>query len=393
MSRANCHLQPKSRPTLLMLGHVLLVLTACSSKNQTLASDPAAASTQIKSIAIDCKGLSRALDLISHSAMRGRVMIGLVDDALEAAHCATIEGNGAAQQLARARIADAKPAEALAALTIDRDAIHMRRAELLDRLGRTEEAVREPFDEPATKRLYRISIAARAGDPDVAQVIAEAPITERPSLAFRAAADAPIDKLDTLALGPELATAIADRLETERGPAAALAARERAVLPDVAETHDALARAQIAAGKIDDALASWERASTIAPAQSAYRITPIRALVIAGEHARAKERATALATLARSRPNDTELLVTASAGAAAAGNTDLASSLAREARDAKPNDGRLVFLYAQREAEAGHAAQAAALYMELLVCGTHAFQHIGILSLEFHVDKLSRPLL
>ena len=360
-----------------MLGHVLLALTACSSrKRESLASDPAAASTQIKSIATDCKGLSHALDLVSRTAMHGRVLIGLVDDALEASHCATIAGDGAAQQLARARLADARPTEALAALTSDRDAIHIRRAELLDRLGRTDEALREleSIDEAATKRLYRVSIAARAArGNDVARAIAEAPITDRPSLAFRAAADAPLDKLDALVLGPELATAVGNRIESERGPAAALASRERAVrdAPDLAENHDALARAQIAANKIDDALASWDRAATLAPAQRDYYITPIQALVLAGDSASAHKRADVIVALARSRPNDVELQITASAAAAVAGDPALASTLASAAHDARPGDGRIVFLFAQREAEAGRVQAAAELYTELLFCGTH----------------------
>ena len=60
-------------------------------------------------------------------------------------------------------------------------------------------------------------------------------------------------------------------------------ARERAVTLDasVAESWDALGRARIAVGKIDDALAAWDHAIDLAPAQPAFRITPIRALVIA----------------------------------------------------------------------------------------------------------------
>jgi cytochrome c-type biogenesis protein CcmH/NrfG len=353
------------------------VVIACSSKRDELPRDLAAASNRIKTAATTCAGFARSLDQLSHSTFHGRTLIGLVDDALAVAPTACKLGDGVAHQLARARRVDARPDEALASLTATSEpAIHIRRAELLDRLGRVDEALHEldATDEAATRRLYAVSVAARGIRFDeAARIIADAPLTERPSLAFRAAADAPLDKLDALALGPELATTVADRLETERGPAAALASRERAVreAPDRAEAHDALARAQIAAGKIDDALASWDRAAAIAPAQSDYRITPIRALVIAGEPQRARARATALAAQARARPNDIELLVAASAGAAAAGDAELSSALARAAHDARPGDGRLVFLLAEREGEAGRATSAAELYVELLVCGAH----------------------
>ena len=102
-------------------------------------------------------------------------------------------------------------------------------------------------------------MAAHAGNhEEVARVIATAPLVDQPRLAFRAAGDAPADALASLArVGPlELAVAAADRLEQLQGPAAVLDARERVVTLDasVAEHWDALARARIAAGKVDDAL-------------------------------------------------------------------------------------------------------------------------------------------
>jgi cytochrome c-type biogenesis protein CcmH/NrfG len=140
--------------------------------------------------------------------------------------------------------------------------------------------------------------------------------------------------------------------------------------PDDADRWDALARSRIAAGAIDDALTAWDRASTLAPAQPTFRVAPIRALVIAGDQARARMRAKDLATFARTR-GDVELLVAASAGATAAADGKLAIELARDARARRPSDGRLVFLVAQRLAEAGDARAAAEVYVDLLVCGAH----------------------
>ena len=382
-----------------MLVHAVLVVHAlgCSSNKDDAAAralaaaDPAEASTRVKAIAAEgCAGFARAIDQLSR--IDGRVLIGLVDDAIAAARercpspASALGGKDAASQLARARLADDRTADALALVAdhaLDtRSAIRIRRAELLDRLGKTADAIREldaiELDEQAvaTRRLYAIAVAARDGAfAAIAREISSAPITERTRLAFRAAAESPIDSLDRLARAAEsaeLAAAAADRLEQARGPVAALAARERAVAvaPDLAEYHDALARAQIAAGKIDDALTSWDRASTIAPAQSAYRITPIRALVIAEQPARARERAKLLAKHARERA-DVESLVTASAGLATAGEPKLALDLAREARGKRPGDGQLAFVLAQRLADAGDDVAAVELYVELLACGAH----------------------
>ncbi|MDQ3333655.1 MAG: hypothetical protein M4D80_00615 [Myxococcota bacterium] len=348
------------------------------------AADPSTASTTIRALAANCDGVTRALDRLSRARIRGRLLIGLVDDVLARARevCpdTSITGTGPASELARARLAEAQPADAVAQLvTTSEPAIRWRRAELLERLGRTDAALAEvdavPLDEQAAqmRRFFTVTIAARANrTSDLARIIASAPLPEQPRLAFRAAADTPVDALDALAAVPGLATAAADRLEQVHGAAAALAARQHAVTaaPELAEHWDALARAQIATGKIDDALASWDRASTIAPGQPAYRTTPIKALVIAGHTKLAHERAYALAAHARER-KDVDVLVTASAGAAAASLPALALELAGEARALRPRDGQLAFLVAQRYAEAGHRADAADRYVELLVCGAH----------------------
>lgn len=218
--------------------------------------------------------------------------------------------------------------------------------------------------------LAAISEDVRAGRFAAAAArIAAAELPARPALAFRAASDAPASALDALAAAavePELATTAADRLEQERGPTAALAARERAAAtgPDRAEHHDALARARLAAGQTDDALTAWDRAAALAPVQPQYRLAPIRALATLGDRDRACARAEALATGA----GDVERLGVASTAAAACGDHPRAVALARAARDLRPGDGRLVFNLAERLAEAGDPAAVDAL-VELLVCG------------------------
>lgn len=369
MSNAHSHAQP-SRCIALLVMSVL----GCSRDREALPADPSDAAARITALAATgCDGFARAL--ASLDGFHGRPLIELVDDAIAAAPptCA-VTGASAAAQLARARKVEGTAA--LAVLTADDAAIRIRRAELLDALGRGTDALREldtvrDPDSLIQRRLIEVGVAARAGG-DVAALIAAAPITERTSLAFRAAADAPTT-LPVDDAPAELATAIADRLEHQAGPAAALAARARAAsaAPAIADHHDALARAQIAAGDTAAALASWDRAAQLAPAQPAYRITPIRALVIANQPARAKQRAAALAAVARAARDDVELRLTASLAAAAAGDHALAIALGREARALRPADGRLAFELAHRHAEAGDRAAAAAAYAELLVCGAH----------------------
>jgi hypothetical protein len=296
---------------------------------------------------------------------------------------ATADRDTIAFQLARAKLADAHPDAALAELrSLLHPAIALQRAELLDRMHRTREAAAAlapalAVDANARDRftLLRVSAAAAANDAaGVARAIAAAPAADRPRLAHRAVADADASLLDVLAHDDaELAAAVGERLEQAKGPAAARTARERAVVlePDVADHWDALGRARIASGAIDDALAAWDRASAIAPAQPAYRIAPVQALVIAGERERAKQRANALAEVA-SASADVELVVTASNAAAAAGDTSLGIKLSRLARSRRPSDGRLAFLVGQRLAEAGDTRASAETYAELLICGAHA---------------------
>ncbi len=355
--------------------------------------DLADASVRIRALVTDCSGFARALDRLSRSTISGRSLAGLIDDACEAARgsCAhplgSATGTGTAQQLARARLLDERPTDALAALAIgaSEPAIRFRRAELLDRLGRFDEAIREldaglarAPDEAGhhARRLLEVTVAARAARAaEVAAAIAAAPLTDHPALAYRAASVAPAAALDALAAAatePELATATGDRIELEGGPAAALAAREHAVTraPDRAELHDAHARALLGARRLADAVAAWDRAASFAPAQPSYRLSPIRALAGLGDAARARERAHALADAARAG-DDIDVLVTASTAAAAAADYPLAVGLAREARRRRPGDGRLAFLLADQLAASGERAAAADAYVELLACGAH----------------------
>jgi cytochrome c-type biogenesis protein CcmH/NrfG len=217
---------------------------------------------------------------------------------------------------------------------------------------------------------------ARSGKlAEAAGAVAAAPLDARPELAEGVARAAPGERLDELARAAgeaDLLAAVADRIERERGSAAALAVRERAAAaaPDRAEVWDALGRARAAAKKIDDALAAWDRAAAAAPAQPIYRLAPIRALVAGGDPTRARARAGAVAREARAS-GDAEALVTASSAAAAAGDDREAIALAREARAARPGDGRLAFLLGDRMAGAGDPGGAARAWAELLTCGAH----------------------
>jgi tetratricopeptide (TPR) repeat protein len=226
---------------------------------------------------------------------------------------------------------------------------------------------REPRDP-----LRAISDDVRAGRYQaVAARIAAAELPERPRLAFRAASDAPPQALAALAAAatePELATSIADRLEAELGPKAALAARDLAAAkgPDRAEHHDALARARLDAGQLTAALGAWDRAAAIAPLQPLYRLAPIRALVAAGARDRACARATAIAATAAG----IEPLLLAASAAAACGDHPRAIELARAAQALRPGDGRLTFNLGEHLADAG-AAEAITVLTDLLICGAH----------------------
>ena len=394
----------------------------------TAATDPAGASAIATGLARGgCAGLRRAIAALDRSQISGRLLSGLVDDAVAAAGeagCASapatraLDGDGAAFQLARARILTERPAEALAQLVpaASEPAVRLRRAEILaalDRpaealpeleaflarvpddsraraarvegliaLGRSTEALAaagEPPHRDATSREAKVAALAAAGRLDAAAAaVATAPLPERPALARRAAALAPAAAIDRFASlstvhgGVELLAALADRLEAERGAEAALPLRERAAraAPARAELADALARALAAAGRIDAALAAWDRAAAAAPAAPAYRLAPIRALARAGLSGRARTRAMAAVARAR-RARAADELVVASSAAAAAGDAALAARLAHEARAARPGDGRLAFLVGERLAEAGDRAGAAEVWFELLVCGAH----------------------
>src|SRR5688572_7099379 len=103
--------------------------------------DPSQASVRVRSLVVSCEGVTRVLDALARSKQSGRDLSGLVDEALATATCSdvrnAIKGTAVAHQLARARIDDAKPEAALAALTATTDpAIRYRRAELFDRMGK-----------------------------------------------------------------------------------------------------------------------------------------------------------------------------------------------------------------------------------------------------------------
>ncbi len=379
------------------LALVLMLLAACEKHDgereaRELATlDLAEASTRLRGWIDSCAGFTRALDRLSR--ISGRSLAGLVDDAVDAAtgKCAqpidAARRATAAHQLARARLLDDRPADALATLDAgaSEPALGFRRAELLDRIGRTRDALREldaaiarASDDDAlqSRRLFQVSIEARAGrSASVAAAITLAPLIHRPGLAFRATADASAAELVALgsaATEPELAVAVGDRLERERGELAALPARERAaaLAPERAEHHDAFARSLVAAGRLAAAIEAWDRAAAIAPAQAAYRLAPIRALVGAGAVPAATDRVHALAAAARQAP-DVDALLVASTGAAVTGDHPLAIELAREATQLRPTDGQLVFTLGERLAAGGDRTKAADTFAHLLVCGAH----------------------
>ncbi|HEY5925046.1 MAG TPA: hypothetical protein VIV11_25365 [Kofleriaceae bacterium] len=396
-----------------MIRHHVLVaalLVSCKQPARDVQfDDPAQASERVKALVSSCEGVTRALDQLARARVNGRLLAGLVDDAIAAAQCndvtGAVKGKAAAHQLARARLDDAKPDAALLYLTDTHDvAVRYRRAELFDRLGRSAEAAREldgivlDHEAQALQRMLLVSVAARAGKSvEAARLIDAAPLPDRPRLAHRAVSDAPVDVLAPLAQAGqlELALAVADRLEPLQGPAAVLSAREviAAKEPTVAEHWDALGRSRIAAGKVAEALEAWDRAIELAPAQPTFRLAPIRALMIAGDPKRARARAESLGKQAM-KAGDVELLVTASAGAAAVGEGKLAIELARAARAKRTTDGRLAFLVAQRLAEAGEARAAADAYVELLVCGAHgrAWHRHEVAGKLFALAKTDAPI-
>ena len=364
-------------------------LIACRSDSpmERLPGAPAAASARVKALATSCAGLGQALDLITASGISGRPLLVLVDAVHASAVCdrpvIATRGGSSARVLARARYmaGDGGALDQIPAGTIE-PALALRRAEMLEELKRPDDARRElalvlalSADEGALghHQLLAVAAVAQRNDlPALGRLIAAAPIADRHRLAHRAAREVRADLVTTLPEGgPELALAAAELLEETGGPAASIAPRERlvALLPDDADAWDGLARSRVATGRIDDAIAAWDRAIALAPAQPAFRIAPIQALKSAGDEGRARERAQQLADDARAS-NDVELLVAASTGAAVVDQV-LALALAQEAMKLRPTDGRLAFLVAQRLAEAGDKAAAGRAYVALLVCGAH----------------------
>jgi hypothetical protein len=369
---------------------VLVILAlACGARDRDTGPDlagrdPAESARLVREMATGCAGLSRALRAIDRSRISGPQLADLVEEAVAASACVEARGDGIAFRLARAHLLAERPAAALEELPAgsSEPAVRRHRAELLGALRRPAEALAE-FEglsgpmAPSREEELALRVAALAGAgryPEAAELVAGAPLPERPALAVHAATALPARSLEALAGAagdePELLTAAADRIESRSGPAAALPWRERAaaVQPGRAELWDALGRSRTAAGQIDQAVAAWQRASDAAPAQPSYRLAPIRALAAAGAMSRARERARREIAWARGA-GTAEALVTGSAAASAGGEPALAVALAREAEAARPGDGRLAFLIANRLAEAGEATAAARAYQELLVCG------------------------
>lgn len=388
-------------------------LGACgrSPREDLGAIDLAAASTRIRELVVDCRGMARALDVLATSRLPSRSLLGLVDETVELgrAKCRdmAVAGSAPPHRLARARLA-AQPAEALAALgpaaPADAVAIQLRRSELLEALGRPAEALvaltsalaREASAPDRARELpLRVAAAAAAGKLDEASaLVTRAPIEQRIALANRLVAHAPAARLTAIAREAplEVAIAAADRVEQTAGAAAAVDARQRAssLAPDDADLLDALARSLAAAGRLDEAIAAWDRAAAIAPAQPAFRIAPIRALAassaeptgVSGQRtdasadptrvsgARTKARVDRLVDEARAG-DEPERYITAAHAAVAAGDPARAVTVMREARAKRPSDGRLAFELALRLVDANDRTTAIDAFVELLVCGAH----------------------
>lgn len=365
----------------------LLAMAACGRREDLGAIDLAAASTRIRELVVDCAGLSRALDVLATSRLPARSLLGLVDETVELgrAKCrdpSAFAGTAPPHRLARARLA-ARPEDALATLGgADGVAIQLRRSELLEASNRPAEALvqlaaaldREDSAADRARELpLRVAAAAAAGKVAEANaLVARAPVEQRTALAHRLVALAPAARLPAIGADAplEVAVAAADRLEHTLGAAAALAARARAstLAPDDADLLDALARSLVAVGRLDDAVAAWDRAAAIAPAQPAFRLAPIRAL--ASQPSRTKPRVDQLVDEARAQ-SEPEPYITAAHGAVAAGDPQRAVAVMREARAKRPTDGRLAFELALRLVDANDRPAAIEAFVELLVCGAH----------------------
>src|SRR5512134_1313675 len=105
---------------------VAVLLVSCKQPARDVQfDDPAQASERVKALVSSCEGVTRALDQLARARVSGRLLAGLVDDALAAAQCkelaGAVKGKAAPHQLARARLDDAKPDAALLYLTDTRE--------------------------------------------------------------------------------------------------------------------------------------------------------------------------------------------------------------------------------------------------------------------------------
>ena len=311
----------------MILRHCVLVglLLACKQPPSRDAAfdDPAQASVRVRALVVNCAGVTRALDEIARSRCRGAISpVSSMKRSRpqRVATCATpSEATRAAHQLARCADRRRTPRGRARRVDVEDRAcgpLSARRA-LRSHGAQRRRARRAHRDAARRVRRHTRAHAARVDRSARGQArggrACDRDCTARrattPRISRRQRMRRSMRSRRSRASGRSSSSvAAADRLEELQGPAAVLDARERAVTLDasVAENWDALGRARIAAGKIDDALAAWDHAIDIAPAQPAFRIAPIRALVIAEQPQRARARADALAKQARAG-SDVEL--------------------------------------------------------------------------------------
>jgi hypothetical protein len=397
------------------------------------ARDPAAASSAVRLLAAgDCGRLRGALEVLDARAeqLAARVLLGLADDAREAARTCTPGDaeraldpsgkppRGAATAISLARLRADRPKAALETLSAAPPvaARRLARAEVLLRLHRRAEAASElklaleQEDDGETRvklaRLYLLSDRAAealalasatedadggAGDEaleavrvaalsslrragEAVHAIDRAGAVRRAELAREAVRAARDPAALVVAASGETRTeilwAIAERM---RGGPASLGVLELAFagVPEDARIVEALADARAAAGLAEGALAAWDLLARLAPASERARLEPIGLLARGGRTAEARARAARLAASARAA-QDADALLSASASAAAAGDHAAALALARAAIDARPDDGRMRFLYARRLEENGQAEESLRALRKLLICGAHA---------------------
>ncbi|HET6613134.1 MAG TPA: hypothetical protein VFG83_14145 [Kofleriaceae bacterium] len=229
-------------------------------------------------------------------------------------------------------------------------------------------------DDLALIEVRAQALAAMGRYGEAAAAIARSLPNQRRVIAAAAAGAAPDPEALARAAGDQVAVmiAVADRVAADRGIAAAIPWRARAVAlsPADAELCRALAEAKAAAGDITGAVAAWDRAAAVAPATWRYKLDPSAALVAAGHRAEAEARARALAGKARAA-GDADALSHAATAAAMAKNLASAITLARAAQNARPKDGRLAFRLAETLAAGHRPDDAIATYAHLLACGAH----------------------